>query len=61
MRVKSRCYGSAVRTTKMYFSGRNRASKFPTTWEAEERPVIQPNTAALLLSCTVSAYKMEKL
>lgn len=43
-------------TRKMYFSGRSRASTFPRTCEAEKRPVIQLNTAALLLSLTTSAW-----
>ena len=44
-------------TGKMYFSGRKSARRSPKTCEAEERPVIQPKAAALLLSSTTSAYK----
>lgn len=42
-------------TGKMYFSGRKRASRFPKTCEAEQRPVIQLKAAALLLPSTTSA------
>lgn len=44
-------------TGKMYFSGRKRANTFPKTCEAEKRPVIQLNAAALLLSLTTSAWQ----